>query len=57
MNQLTERRLEERERRRLEILDAAEALASVVGIEAMTMDQGCAQGAPVPGAGLRLFPR
>jgi AcrR family transcriptional regulator len=39
MSQLTERRLEERERRRLDILDAAEAVASVVGIEAMTMDQ------------------
>lgn len=39
MNQLAERRLEERERRRLEILDAAEAVAAVVGIEAMTMDQ------------------
>lgn len=39
MNQLAERRLEERERRRLEILDAAEAVAAVVGIEAMTMEQ------------------
>lgn len=39
MNQLAERRLEERERRRLDILDAAEAVASVVGIEAMTMEQ------------------
>jgi AcrR family transcriptional regulator len=39
MSQLAERRLEERERRRLEILDAAEAVAAVVGIEAMTMDQ------------------
>ena len=39
MSYLAERRLEEKERRRLEILDAAEAVASVVGIEAMTMDQ------------------
>ncbi|MSR00354.1 MAG: TetR/AcrR family transcriptional regulator [Gammaproteobacteria bacterium] len=39
MNGLTERRLEEKERRRIEILDAAEAVAEVVGIEAMTMDQ------------------
>ena len=39
MNYLVERRLEERERRRAEILDAAEAVASVVGIEAMTMEQ------------------
>lgn len=33
-----DRRLEEKERRRLEILDAAESVASVVGIEALTMD-------------------
>lgn len=39
MSQLSERRLEERERRRLDILDAAEAVAGVVGIEAMTMEQ------------------
>lgn len=39
MSDLTDRRLEERERRRLDILDAAEAVAGVVGIEAMTMDQ------------------
>jgi AcrR family transcriptional regulator len=39
MNYLAERRLEEKERRRIEILDAAEAVASVVGIEDMTMDQ------------------
>ena len=39
MSYLTERRLEEKERRRIEILDAAEAVASIVGIEAMTMDQ------------------
>ena len=39
MSYLAERRLEEKERRRIEILDAAEAVASVVGIEAMTMDQ------------------
>jgi AcrR family transcriptional regulator len=39
MSLLTERRLEEKERRRNEILDAAEAVASIVGIETMTMDQ------------------
>ncbi|MBU6378996.1 MAG: TetR/AcrR family transcriptional regulator [Gammaproteobacteria bacterium] len=39
MSYLAERRLEERERRRTEILDAAEAVASVVGLEHMTMEQ------------------
>lgn len=39
MNQLAERRLEERERRRVEILDAAEAVAAEIGVETMTMDQ------------------
>ena len=39
MNYLTERRQEEKERRRLEILDAAEATARELGIGAMTMDQ------------------
>ena len=39
MSYVAERRLEEKERRRLEILDAAEAVAAVVGIEAMTVDQ------------------
>ncbi|MCU0760243.1 MAG: TetR/AcrR family transcriptional regulator [Steroidobacteraceae bacterium] len=39
MNHLVERRQEEKERRRLEILDAAEAVAGEVGIDAMTMDQ------------------
>ena len=38
MNPLAERRQEEKERRRLEILDAAEAVAAVVGFESMTMD-------------------
>jgi AcrR family transcriptional regulator len=38
MSGLTDRRLEEKERRRLEILDAAEAVAAVVGVEALTMD-------------------
>lgn len=38
MSELTDRRLEEKERRRLEILDAAEAVAAVVGVEALTMD-------------------
>jgi AcrR family transcriptional regulator len=39
MNYATERRQEEKERRRAEILDAAEAVASEVGIADMTMDQ------------------
>ena len=39
MNHLAERRLEERERRRSDILDAAEAVAAEVGIETLTMDQ------------------
>lgn len=39
MNYLVERRQEEKERRRLEILDAAEAVAAAAGIEALTMDQ------------------
>lgn len=39
MNHLAERRSEERERRRIEILDAAEAVAAELGVEAMTMDQ------------------
>lgn len=38
MSELADRRLEEKERRRLEILDAAEAVAAVVGVEALTMD-------------------
>jgi AcrR family transcriptional regulator len=39
MNYLAERRQEEKERRRAEILDAAEAVAGSVGWEAFTMDQ------------------
>ncbi len=39
MNDLLERRQEEKERRRAEILDAAETVASVIGIDAMTMEQ------------------
>lgn len=39
MNHLVARRQEEKERRRGEILDAAEAVAGAVGIDAMTMDQ------------------
>jgi len=39
MSYLVERRLEEKERRRFEILDAAETVAKVVGIGALTMDQ------------------
>lgn len=38
MSELMDRRLEEKERRRLEILDAVEAVATVVGVEALTMD-------------------
>ena len=38
MSELIYRRLEEKERRRVEILDAAEAVATVVGVEALTMD-------------------
>jgi TetR/AcrR family transcriptional regulator len=39
MNYIAERRLEEKDRRRAEILDAAEAVAAAEGIEALTMDQ------------------
>jgi TetR/AcrR family transcriptional regulator len=39
MNYLVERRQEEKERRRVEILDAAEAVAGEVGIGAMTMEE------------------
>jgi len=39
MNYLVERRLEEKERRRAEILDAAEHVAASVGWDEMTMDQ------------------
>jgi TetR/AcrR family transcriptional regulator len=39
MNYLAERRQEEKERRRAEILDAAEAVCAVVGWDDMTMDQ------------------
>jgi len=39
MNYIAERRQEEKERRRAEILDATEAVAAEVGWEAMTMDQ------------------
>ncbi|MEP7243364.1 MAG: TetR/AcrR family transcriptional regulator [Gammaproteobacteria bacterium] len=39
MNYIAERRLEEKERRRAEILDAAEAVAADVGWDSMTMDQ------------------
>lgn len=39
MNYLADRRLEEKERRRAEILDAAEAVAASVGLDAMTMDE------------------
>jgi len=38
MNYIAERRLEEKDRRRNEILDAAESVAAVEGIEALTMD-------------------
>jgi AcrR family transcriptional regulator len=39
MNYLAERRQEEKERRRAEILDAAERVAASVGWDALTMDQ------------------
>ena len=39
MNYIAERRLEEKDRRRNEILDAAESVAAVAGIDALTMDQ------------------
>jgi TetR/AcrR family transcriptional regulator len=39
MNYIAERRQEEKERRRAEILDAAEAVATAVGWDDMTMDQ------------------
>lgn len=39
MNRLAERRQEERERRRADIIDAAEAVAAETGIDAMTMDE------------------
>jgi AcrR family transcriptional regulator len=39
MNYIAERRQEEKERRRAEILEAAEAVAAVVGWDDMTMDQ------------------
>ena len=39
MNYIAERRLEEKDRRRNEILDAAESVAAVDGIDALTMDQ------------------
>src|ERR1700675_4907482 len=39
MNYIGERRAEERDRRRNEILDAAEAVATEIGIDALTMGQ------------------
>jgi AcrR family transcriptional regulator len=39
MNYIAERRQEEKERRRAEILDAAESVTNSVGWDAMTMDQ------------------
>lgn len=39
MNYIAARRLEEKDRRRAEILDAAEAVAALAGIDALTMDQ------------------
>ena len=38
MNYIAERRLEEKERRRAEIVDAAEAAGREVGLDALTMD-------------------
>lgn len=39
MDALAERRQEERERRRVEIVDAAEVVAAEVGVDAITMDE------------------
>ena len=39
MSYIAERRQEEKERRRAEIIDAAEAVAATVGWDAMTMDR------------------
>jgi AcrR family transcriptional regulator len=39
MNYISDRRLEEKDRRRAEILDAAEKVAASEGIDAITMDQ------------------
>jgi AcrR family transcriptional regulator len=39
MNDVSDRRLEEKDRRRAEILDAAEKVAAREGIDALTMDQ------------------
>ncbi|MBP9590615.1 MAG: helix-turn-helix transcriptional regulator, partial [Steroidobacteraceae bacterium] len=39
MSYITERRQQERDRRRTEIVDAAEALYAEVGWDAVTMDQ------------------
>ena len=39
VNYLAERRQEEKERRRVEILDAAETVAAEIGIDALTMEQ------------------
>lgn len=44
MNYIAERRLEEKDRRRGEILDAAEVVAAIAGIDALTMDQVARQG-------------
>jgi len=44
MNYLAERRQEEKERRRAEILDAAEAVTASVGWDALTMDQVARRG-------------
>jgi AcrR family transcriptional regulator len=38
MSYIAERRLEEKERRRAEIVDAAEAAGREVGLDALTMD-------------------
>jgi DNA-binding transcriptional regulator YbjK len=44
MNDLADRRSEEKERRRAEILDAAEAVAASEGWDDMTMDQVARRG-------------
>lgn len=43
MSRLAERRQEEKERRHADIIDAAEAVAAAVGLDAMTMDEVAGQ--------------
>jgi AcrR family transcriptional regulator len=52
MNDLADRRQEEKERRRAEILDAAEAVAATHGWDEMTMDQVARRGGRGGGRGV-----